>query len=70
MLPDPLNLNPLTRAEGGPGLSLRVPPENSLPPEERDPMADVNSPHEISPTGEPVTVTTGPIRGSRKVHVG
>ena len=33
-------------------------------------MADINSPHEISPTGEPVTVTTGPIRGSRKVHVG
>jgi phosphomethylpyrimidine synthase len=33
-------------------------------------MADIPSHLEIAPSGEPVTVTTGPIRGSRKVHVG
>jgi len=33
-------------------------------------MADINSNLEIAPSGEPVNVTTGPIRGSRKVHVG
>ena len=33
-------------------------------------MADIPSKLEIAPSGEPVTVTTGPIRGSTKVHVG
>ncbi|WP_423141628.1 phosphomethylpyrimidine synthase ThiC [Parablastomonas sp. CN1-191] len=33
-------------------------------------MADINSKLEIAPSGEPVNVTTGPIRGSSKVHVG
>ena len=34
-------------------------------------MADINSHVEISPPGGgQVTVTTGPIRGSRKIHVG
>jgi len=33
-------------------------------------MADINSKLEIAPSGEHFTVTTGPIRGSRKIHVG
>ena len=33
-------------------------------------MADINSKLEIAPSGEPVSVTTGPIRGSNKVHIG
>ena len=32
-------------------------------------MADINSHLEIAPSVEPVNVTTGPIRGSRKIHV-
>ena len=33
-------------------------------------MADINSKLEIPPTGSAFSVTTGPIRGSRKIHVG
>ncbi len=33
-------------------------------------MADIDSKLEIPHSGEPVNVTTGPIRGSRKIHVG
>ena len=33
-------------------------------------MADINSKLEIAPSGEPVSVTTGAIRGSNKVHIG
>ena len=33
-------------------------------------MADIDSKLEIPRAQEPVTVTTGPIRGSRKIHVG
>ena len=33
-------------------------------------MADINSPLEIAPPGGTFNVTTGPIRGSRKIHVG
>ncbi len=33
-------------------------------------MADLDSKFDIPPSGENIEVTTGPIRGSRKVHVG
>ena len=33
-------------------------------------MADINSKLEIAPSGAPVSVTNGPIRGSTKVHIG
>jgi phosphomethylpyrimidine synthase len=33
-------------------------------------MADIDSPIERAPAGNAIGVTTGPIRGSRKVHVG
>ncbi len=33
-------------------------------------MADINSPLEIPPAGGAFSVTTGPIRGSTKIHVG
>ncbi|MEM6266272.1 MAG: phosphomethylpyrimidine synthase ThiC [Pseudomonadota bacterium] len=33
-------------------------------------MADIDSPLDIPETGPAISVTTGPIRGSRKVHVG
>ncbi|MEM6908608.1 MAG: phosphomethylpyrimidine synthase ThiC, partial [Pseudomonadota bacterium] len=33
-------------------------------------MADIDSPLDIPETGPAISVTTGPIKGSRKVHVG
>ncbi len=59
MQPDPSNLNPLARAEGRAG-----PYDPALPcrPQKDKCMADINSKLEIG-------VTTGPIRGSRKIHV-
>eukprot|EP01037_Dinobryon_pediforme_P004408 gene4408-4454_t len=60
--PDPSNLNPLARAEGGPA-NLRasaICPSSHL--REGPPMADINSRLDIG-------VTTGPIRGSRKIHI-
>jgi len=60
VLPDPSNLNRLASAEGVDGSQGQVP---LSPPKGEYRMADINSKLEIG-------VTTGPIRGSRKIHVG
>src|SRR3990167_7925050 len=58
---DPLNLIRLTPAEGGSGPIPAIPSSPGQRPMEYE-MADI-------PARTELKVTTGPIRGSRKIHV-